>query len=166
VPGITEGGRLFVRGPNVMLGYYRADNPGELEQPPGGWHDTGDIVAIDAEQFITIRGRAKRFAKIAGEMVSLTAVEQICGDLWPEDPPAVVAVPDARKGERLVMVTTRIGATRAQLQAWMKERGATELMYPSEIIVVEALPLLGSGKTDYVELDRFVRAKLGLATGA
>ena len=166
VPGITEGGRLFVRGPNVMLGYYRADNPGELEQPPGGWHDTGDIVAMDADQFITIRGRAKRFAKIAGEMVSLTAVEQICGDLWPEDPPAVVAVPDARKGERLVMVTTRIGATRAQVQAWMKERGAIELMHPSEIITLEALPLLGSGKTDYVELDRLVRKQLGLVAGA
>ena len=166
VPGIAEGGRLFVRGPNIMLGYYRADNPGELEEPPGGWHDTGDIVAMDAEQFITIRGRAKRFAKIAGEMVSLTAVEQMCGDLWPEDPPAVVAVPDARKGERLVMVTTRLGATRAQVQAWMKERGATELMHPSEVIVVEALPLLGSGKTDHVELDRLVRARLGLVTGA
>ena len=166
VPGISEGGRLFVRGPNVMLGYYRADNPGELEQPPGGWHDTGDIVAMDEDQFVIIRGRAKRFAKIAGEMVSLTAVEQICGDLWPEDPPSVVAVPDARKGERLIMVTTRAGATRAQVQAWMKERGAIELMYPSEILTIEALPLLGSGKTDYVELDRLVRNKLGLSTVA
>jgi acyl-[acyl-carrier-protein]-phospholipid O-acyltransferase/long-chain-fatty-acid--[acyl-carrier-protein] ligase len=166
VAGIAEGGRLFVRGPNVMLGYYRADNPGELEEPPGGWHDTGDIVEMDADRFITIKGRAKRFAKIAGEMVSLAAVEQICADLWPEDPPAVVAVPDARKGERLVMVTTRPDATRAEVQAWMKERGATELMHPSEVITVEALPLLGSGKTDYVELDRLVRDKLGLPVGA
>ena len=149
-----------------MLGYLRAEHPGVLEPPPDGWHDTGDIVVMDAEQFITIRGRAKRFAKIAGEMVSLTAIEQICGDLWPEDPPAVVAVPDARKGERLVMVTTRVGATRAQVQAWMKERGAIELMHPSEIITIEALPLLGSGKTDSVELDRLVRGKLSLATGA
>ena len=166
VPGIAEGGRLFVRGPNVMLGYYRADNPGELEAPPAGWHDTGDIVVMDAERFISIKGRAKRFAKIAGEMVSLTAVEQICGDLWPEHPPAVVAVPDARKGERLIMITTRSGATRAEVQAWMKGQGAAELMFPSELIMVEALPLLGSGKTDYVELDRLVRSKLGLVTGA
>jgi acyl-[acyl-carrier-protein]-phospholipid O-acyltransferase/long-chain-fatty-acid--[acyl-carrier-protein] ligase len=166
VPGISDGGRLFVRGPNVMLGYYRVDNPGVLEEPPGGWHDTGDIVSMDAEQFITIKGRAKRFAKIAGEMVSLTAVEQICGDLWPEHPPSVVAMPDARKGERLVMVTTKADATRAEVQAWMKEQGATELMFPSEIISVDALPLLGSGKTDYVELDRMVRSKLGLLTVA
>ena len=166
VPGIAEGGRLFVRGPNVMLGYYRADNPGVLEEPPGGWHDTGDIVMMDAEQFIIIKGRAKRFAKIAGEMVSLTAVEQICGDLWPEDPPAVVAVPDARKGERLIMVTTKVDATRAEVQAWMKERGAIELMSPAELHIIEALPLLGSGKTDYVALDRLVRGKLGLLTSA
>ena len=166
VPGIMEGGRLHVRGPNVMLGYYRADKPGVLQEPPGGWHDTGDIVEIDAERYVTIKGRAKRFAKIAGEMVSLAAVEQMCGDLWPEDPPAVLAMPDARKGERLIMVTTRAGATRAEVQKWMKDYGATELMHPSEIITLEAMPLLGSGKTDYVELDRLVRGKLGLATGA
>ncbi len=166
VPGISDGGRLFVRGPNVMLGYYRVDNPGVLEEPPAGWHDTGDIVSMDAEQFITIKGRAKRFAKIAGEMVSLTAVEQICGDLWPEHPPAVIAVPDARKGERLIMVTTKADATRAEVQAWMKERGSTELMFPSELILIEELPLLGSGKTDYVELDRLVRARLDLLSVA
>jgi acyl-[acyl-carrier-protein]-phospholipid O-acyltransferase/long-chain-fatty-acid--[acyl-carrier-protein] ligase len=75
-------------------------------------------------------------------------------------------MPDARKGERLIMVTTRAGATRAEVQKWMKDYGATELMHPSEIISLEAMPLLGSGKTDYVELDRLVRGKLGLATGA
>ena len=166
VPGIDDGGRLIVRGPNVMVGYFRADNPGVLEETPGGWHDTGDIVTVDDERFVTIKGRAKRFAKIAGEMVSLAAVEQICSDLWPEHAPAVVALPDAKKGERLVMVTTRADATRAQVQAWLKEHGATELMAPSEILIVDALPLLGSGKTDYVELDRLVRSRLGQSTVA
>ena len=166
VPGIEDGGRLIVRGPNIMLGYYRSDNPGVLEETPGGWHDTGDIVTVDAQSFVTIKGRAKRFAKIAGEMVSLAAVEQICGELWPENAPAVVAMPDAKKGERLVMVTTKTDATRAEVQAWMKVKGATELMSPSELIIVDALPLLGSGKTDYVELDRLVRRRLGLLTAA
>ncbi len=159
VPGIDEGGRLHVRGPNVMLGYYRADNPGVLEPTPAGWHDTGDIVTVDPLSFVTIKGRAKRFAKIAGEMVSLAAVEQMTADLWPENAPALVSIPDARKGEKLVMVTTKNGATRGEAQAHMKARGATELMMPAEIMIVDALPLLGSGKTDYVELNRMVRAK-------
>jgi acyl-[acyl-carrier-protein]-phospholipid O-acyltransferase/long-chain-fatty-acid--[acyl-carrier-protein] ligase len=77
IPGIEDGGRLYVRGPNVMLGYLRGENPGQIEPPAAGWHDTGDIVAIDRDGFITIKGRAKRFAKIAGEMVSLAAIEAL-----------------------------------------------------------------------------------------
>ena len=88
-----------------MLGYLRADDPGVLEPPPEGWHDTGDIVTIDAQGFVTIKGRAKRFAKVGGEMVSLAAVEMLAGELWPNAPSAVVAVPDPRKGERLILVT-------------------------------------------------------------
>ena len=166
VPGIDEGGRLMVRGPNIMLGYYRADNPGVLESTPGGWHDTGDICVVDPLTFVTIKGRAKRFAKIAGEMVSLAAIEQMAADLWPEHAPAAVALPDARKGERVVMITTRVGATRSEILAHMKSRGATELMAPSDVFVVDALPLLGSGKTDYVELNRLARERAGLTAGA
>ena len=156
VPGLEEGGRLSVRGGNIMMGYYRIDEPGELEATPDGWHDTGNIVNIDAEGFVTIKGRAKRFAKIAGEMVSLASVEAQCAGLWPDNLPAVVAVPDARKGERLVMVTTKKDATRAEVQTYMRERGAIELMMPSEVMVVPAMPLLGSGKTDYVGLGKLV----------
>lgn len=161
VPGIDEGGRLHVRGPNVMAGYFRVDNPGELEPPPGGWHDTGDIVTIDAGGFVTIKGRAKRFAKIAGEMISLAAVEQMTADLWPDNPPAVVALPDPKKGERLVMATTKTGATRAEVQAWLKIKGATELMAPATVIVLDSLPLLGSGKTDYMKLTQIARDMAG-----
>ena len=75
-------------------------------------------------------------------------------------PPAVVAAPDARKGERLILVTTQPNVRRADVQAHMKEMGSTELMIPSEILTVDALPLLGSGKTDYVELNKLVRAKI------
>ncbi|HEX3938372.1 MAG TPA: acyl-[ACP]--phospholipid O-acyltransferase, partial [Xanthobacteraceae bacterium] len=107
VEGVDEGGRLYVSGPNVMLGYLRADQPGVLESPHEGWHDTGDIVVIDKEGFIAIKGRAKRFAKVGGEMVSLAAVEMLAAELWPDNITAVTAVPDARKGERLIMVTDK-----------------------------------------------------------
>jgi len=157
VEGVEEGGRLVVRGPNVMLGYLRVERPGVLEQPPEGWYDTGDIVTIDAQGFITIKGRAKRFAKIGGEMISLAAVEMLAGDLWPNAPSAVVAVPDPRKGERLILVTQQKDASRSTFLAFARERGASELMIPSEIFNIDKMPLLGSGKVDMVSLNKLVR---------
>jgi acyl-[acyl-carrier-protein]-phospholipid O-acyltransferase/long-chain-fatty-acid--[acyl-carrier-protein] ligase len=160
VPGIEEGGRLHVRGPNVMLGYLRAENPGVLEPPPNGWHDTGDIVTIDAQGFITIRGRARRFAKVAGEMISLAAVEALATELWPNAPSAVVALPDPRKGERLVLLTTQSGAMREHLLRHAKAKGASELMVPADVVVVDKVPMLGSGKPDYVAALELAKERL------
>ncbi|MER2604501.1 MAG: acyl-[ACP]--phospholipid O-acyltransferase [Siculibacillus sp.] len=160
VTGIDEGGRLFLRGPNVMLGYLRVENPGVLEPPTDGWHDTGDIVKIDAEGFVTILGRAKRFAKIGGEMVSLAAVEKLASLIWPDAQVAAAAVPDPRKGERVVLATTAIGVTRSDFVAAARAHGATELMYPAEILVWEHMPLLGTGKIDNVAVTRLVREAL------
>ncbi|MBV9426858.1 MAG: AMP-binding protein, partial [Bradyrhizobiaceae bacterium] len=161
VPGVDDGGRLFVKGPNVMLGYLKADNPGVIEPPHEGWHDTGDIVAIDPQGFITIKGRAKRFAKIGGEMVSLAAVETLAAGLWPDALSAVAAVPDVRKGERLILVTQKKDATRAQFQAYAKAHGAADLMVPSEVLVVDKVPVLGSGKLDYVAVAALVKEHAG-----
>jgi acyl-[acyl-carrier-protein]-phospholipid O-acyltransferase/long-chain-fatty-acid--[acyl-carrier-protein] ligase len=157
VPGIEEGGRLSVRGPNVMLGYLRAENPGVLEPLAEGWHDTGDIVAIDAAGFITIKGRAKRFAKIAGEMVSLSAVESIATTLWPQAASVAVSIPDPRKGERIVLLTTEKGAERSAMLGQAKTIGASELTVPAAILVVDKVPLLGTGKTDYVTATTMAR---------
>jgi acyl-[acyl-carrier-protein]-phospholipid O-acyltransferase/long-chain-fatty-acid--[acyl-carrier-protein] ligase len=157
VEGVDEGGRLHVRGPNVMLGYLRADRPGVLEPPAEGWHDSGDIVAIDDQGFVAIKGRAKRFAKVGGEMVSLAAVEMLAAELWPNYATAVSAVPDARKGERLIMVTDKHGATRSDFMVYARSKHASELMFPSEIIVLDKLPMLGSGKVDQLAIDKFVR---------
>ena len=165
VEGITEGGRLWLDGPNMMMGYMSADRPGEL-QPLEGWHDTGDIVSIDREGFITIRGRAKRFAKIAGEMVSLGAVEMLVQSLWPEERHAAVAVPDKRRGERIVLVTTADDANAEELRQFGKKAGAAELMVPNDIIKVEEIPVLGSGKTDYVSTRRLAIDRLGLSAAA
>ncbi|MDE1994599.1 MAG: AMP-binding protein, partial [Rhizobiaceae bacterium] len=149
VPGIDEGGRLFIRGANVMAGYLRAENPGVIEPLQDGWHDTGDIVTIDEDGFIKIRGRAKRFAKIGGEMISLAAIESLAGQLWPGALSVVSAVPDAKKGERLVLLTDAPGATRAEFLAFAKSNGAMDMMVPAEVTVGK-VPVLGSGKVDFV----------------
>ncbi len=166
VEGISEGGRLFLAGPNVMMGYMTAEKPGELQPLQGNWHDTGDIVCADREGFISIRGRAKQFAKIAGEMVSLGAVEMLVQALWPEERHAVVSVPDKRKGERIVLVTTAEKATTKELRQFGKKSGATELMVPDDIIKIPDMPVLGSGKTDYVSARRIAVERLGLETAA
>ena len=156
ITGIEEGGRLYVRGPNVMLGYLKSDRPGVLVQPEEGWHDTGDIVTIDREGFVTIKGRAKRIAKIGGEMISLAAVESLASELWANAPSAVVTEPDPRRGERLVLVTEEKGATRAVFQAYAKSKGSPDLMTPAEVIVLDKLPVLGSGKADLVAIGRLI----------
>ncbi|AQS42114.1 MAG: Putative transmembrane AMP-binding acyltransferase family protein [Candidatus Tokpelaia hoelldobleri] len=148
VPGMEEGGRLLVKGPNVMAGYLLAENPGMLVPPPEGWHDTGDIVTIDEEGFIRIVGRAKRFAKIGGEMISLAAIEKLADEFWPNTPCTVAALKDARKGERLVLITEAENADRAAFMKFIKGKGATDLSLPSEIITAK-VPLLGSGKVDF-----------------
>jgi acyl-[acyl-carrier-protein]-phospholipid O-acyltransferase / long-chain-fatty-acid--[acyl-carrier-protein] ligase len=166
VEGIPDGGRLFIAGPNIMMGYMTADRPGELQPLPGEWHDTGDIISVDREGFISIRGRAKRFAKIAGEMVSLGAVEMLVQALWPEEHHAVVAVPDKRKSERIVLVTTADNADPNELRQFSRKSGANELMVPHEIIKVPEIPVLGSGKTDYVSARRIAFERLGLEAAA
>lgn len=157
VEGIDQGGRLVVQGPNVMLGYYKDDKPGILQPPEGGWHDTGDIVTIDENGFIKIQGRAKRFAKIAGEMVSLSVTEAMAHAVWPQFEHGVVSVPDERKGEKLVMVTTNPAPKREELSAYAAKEGITPLALPADLIAVAQLPLLGTGKTDYVAIAQMVR---------
>ncbi len=159
VEGIPVGGRLFLRGPNVMAGYLKPGSPDDLEELPGGWHDTGDICDIDDDRYVRILGRAKRFAKIGGEMVSLTAVESFAEAVWPEGRHAVVSIPDDKKGERLVLVTDRSDADVASLAAWARSHGAPELSVPKKIMRVSELPVLGTGKTDYVAIQRMAEAE-------
>jgi acyl-[acyl-carrier-protein]-phospholipid O-acyltransferase/long-chain-fatty-acid--[acyl-carrier-protein] ligase len=132
----------------------RAERPGVLESPEGGWYDTGDIVEIDAERYLTIKGRAKRFAKVAGEMVPLGSVEEFVSSLWPAAVHAVVAVPDAKRGEQLVLVTDQADAGRAALSAAARSAGLPEIFVPRSIVHVPSVPLLGTGKVDYVSVNR------------
>ena len=158
VPGIEHGGVLHVRGPNVMSGYLMEDNPGVLQEPISsegpGWHETGDIVEVDCDGFVQIVGRVKRFAKVAGEMVSLEAVEKLALTASPDRLHAVSSQPDESKGEALVLFTTDNQINRATLQKAARQLGFTELAVPKKIVRVDALPVLGTGKTDYVTLKR------------
>lgn len=152
VEGIPEGGKLLVRGPNVMAGYLRED--GGVDAPEGGWHDTGDVVTVTDDLWITIKGRVKRFAKIGGEMVSLTAAEDLASAVWPDGRHAVISLPDKKKGEKLVLVTDRPDADVGPLVAHAQTIGAPELAVPRKILKVTEVPVLGSGKTDYVAIQR------------
>ena len=166
LPGIDAGRKLWVRGPNVMKGYLKVDDPGVLQPPEDGWYDTGDIVSIDDQGYISIKGRAKRFAKIAGEMVSLPAVEAMAETLWPGSGHAVVTLPDARKGERLVLVTDCKGASREVLTQYAREHGVADISVPREIRVVERIPLLGTGKTDFQAVKAIAEDQSAATPGA
>ncbi|MDQ8023718.1 MAG: AMP-binding protein [Moraxellaceae bacterium] len=162
VPGIEQGGILHVKGPNLMSGYLKVDQPGVL-QPPGseagiGWYETGDVVDIDAEGFVRIVGRVKRFAKVAGEMVSLESVEKLAVQAAPGAQHAASTQPDAARGESVLLFTTDAALTREALQATARSGGWPEIAVPRRIIVVDALPLLGTGKIDYVTLKQWAEA--------
>ena len=153
VPGIP-GQRLWVRGPNVMLGYMLAEKPGVLQPLDDGWYDTGDAVTVDTGGFVTLAGRIKRFAKVGGEMVSLAAVERLAAATWPDADVAAVSLPDARKGERVILAVTGEAVDRQKLAAKAREQGVGEILLPAELRAVAEIPLLASGKPDYPALKR------------
>lgn len=148
VPGIAKGGRMLVKGPNVMRGYLSPSRPGELQPLKDGWHDTGDVVVQDEEGCLTIKGRLKRFAKIGGEMVSLAVAENCASTLWRDHDHAAAVLPDKRKGEQIVLLTTYPSADRGDLQRWAQDHGVNELSLPRKIFQVKAIPVLGTGKMD------------------
>ncbi|MES2142390.1 MAG: acyl-[ACP]--phospholipid O-acyltransferase [Pseudomonadota bacterium] len=156
VPHIRGGGRLLVSGPNIMLGYLNSDQPGEIIPPSHGWYDTGDIVEVDANGYLSIKDRAKRFAKISGEMISLTAIENAIYDLWPDKHHAVLNIPDTKKGEQLILVTDYKMATRNALLKLFQEKGLSELSLPRRLYFIEVMPLLGSGKVNYMEVKAWL----------
>jgi acyl-[acyl-carrier-protein]-phospholipid O-acyltransferase/long-chain-fatty-acid--[acyl-carrier-protein] ligase len=161
IDGIEDAGRLHVKGPNIMLGYYLADNPAVLVPPKSiygeGWYDTGDIVHVDDEGFISIKGRSKRFAKVSGEMVSLTAVETLASNVWADAHHAVISLPDDKKGEQVILVTTQKGATPQKLAA--ASQGVAAILMPKKIIVVEEIPVMATGKTNYVAVTELAKGK-------
>ena len=160
IDGVADAGRLFVRGPNVMKGYLNAD-ANEAFQALEGWYDTGDIIHVDTDGYFWVRGRAKRFAKVSGEIVSLTAVEDALAGAFPqhgeECEVAVVALPDAEKGARLVAVTNEPKLELAEIREAITAAGLTNLYAPRDLQVVDELPKLGTGKLNHREVLQSVK---------
>lgn len=158
IEGIAHGGKLHLKGPNIMLGYLLAGCNGQLfatESIYGkGWYDTGDIVEIDDDGFVSICGRSKRFAKVGGEMVSLTMVEGLAAQAWPEAHHAVVSISDAKKGEQIILVTTQAQANLYELSA--VATGVTAISLPKKIFYLATIPVLATGKTDYAVVTHWV----------
>jgi acyl-[acyl-carrier-protein]-phospholipid O-acyltransferase/long-chain-fatty-acid--[acyl-carrier-protein] ligase len=154
VEGIDGAGRLLVRGPNIMSGYLLPSAPGIVQPPKEGWHDTGDVVSIDEDGYLRIHGRLKRFAKIGGEMVSLAICENCASTLWPDVMHAAATLADGRKGEQIVLLSESAEANRADLLAFIQGHGAPELAAPKRVIKVEKIPLLSTGKTDFVAVQK------------
>ncbi len=157
VDGIDEGGQLFVKGPNIMLGYIKSTNPGVIEQTSSenlgiGWYDTGDIFKVDDEGYFTIIGRLKRFAKIGGEMVSLPAVEELAMKVDANHFHAAVHLEDDKKGEQILLFTTSNNITKESFGEAIKQFLASALHLPKSIIHIPEIPILSTGKIDYVTL--------------
>lgn len=170
VDGITSGGELCVKGPNIMMGYYMPDNPGVLVPLKDGWYHTGDVVEIDEIGFVYIKDRIKRFAKIGGEMVSLNAVHEMvvkaCEKSGPDYSYGVVAVPHESKGEQIVLVTNNKKVTQDCLHAYIRNNGMSELYLPRLILYHDSLPVFATGKADNVTLKKQVMEELGLSPKA
>lgn len=155
--GIDHGGVLHLSGPNLMLGYYRHDQPGIIDPPRSqfgeGWYATGDVVDVSEDGVLQVVGRVKRFAKIAGEMVSLDAIEEVAELASPDHRHAVVLRTEVTGGETTVLFTTDPNLTRQTLMLAAREAGRQDLTVARRIVCMPELPLLGSGKTDYVTLQ-------------
>jgi acyl-[acyl-carrier-protein]-phospholipid O-acyltransferase/long-chain-fatty-acid--[acyl-carrier-protein] ligase len=159
VPGVEQGGRLFVRGPNIMRGYLNPDANAAF-QALGGWYDTGDIAKVDEEGFVFIQGRLKRFAKISGEMVSLTAVEDALAGAFPQYglrcQVAVISRPDPDKGETLIAASNEARLKLDEIRAAIRAKGLPNICVPREVKFLKELPMLGTGKVNHRELEKMV----------
>jgi acyl-[acyl-carrier-protein]-phospholipid O-acyltransferase/long-chain-fatty-acid--[acyl-carrier-protein] ligase len=155
IPGIALGGSLHIQGPNVMKGYL-IHGTGFVPCP--AWYDCGDVVEIDEQGFMTIKSRLKRFAKIGGEMISLQLVEEMAAACYADSSLAAISVADGRKGERIVLYVTKPGYTMQELKAFISDKGHPPLLLPSKLEMLDKLPLLGSGKTDYVGLRKYAES--------
>jgi len=157
VEGVNEGGRLFVRGPNIMRGYLNPQANAAFQRLDG-WYDTGDVATVDEEGFVFLQGRLKRFAKISGEMVSLAAVEEALAGAFPHYglrcQVAIVSRPDRDKGEMLIAVTNESRLRLDEVRSVLRAKGFPNICVPREVRFLRELPKLGTGKVNHREVQK------------
>lgn len=154
VDGIEQGGNLLVRGPNLMEGYLLFEK-GFL--PADGWFASGDVVTVDSDGFVTIQARLKRFAKIAGEMINLQLVEELAAACFGQATFAAVSVHDGRKGEKIILISDSLGLDKASMRQYLLQENYSLLQLPADFIQIEKVPVLGSGKPDYLSLQKMAQ---------
>lgn len=157
---VDSPGLLWVKGPNVMKGYLNLpEKTAEVLQ--NGWYNTGDIVTIDADGFITITDRLSRFSKIGGEMVSHLLIEETCMKQMNLKEPAVavIGLPDEKKGEQLILFYVKDKVNPEELYKKLAESGLPKLYLPKRenMLGIDEIPYLGSGKADILKLRRLVQ---------
>jgi acyl-[acyl-carrier-protein]-phospholipid O-acyltransferase/long-chain-fatty-acid--[acyl-carrier-protein] ligase len=158
-------GMIQVSGPNVMSGY--------MKQPEltakvlkDSWYETGDVGYIDDDGFLFITGRQSRFSKIGGEMVPHIQIEESILSMFEESEDSlcvgVTSVPDEKKGERIIVLHTKLSKTPSEIVKELSAMGLPNLFLPSEdsFFLVDAIPILGTGKLDLrglqqMALERF-----------
>lgn len=159
VDGIGDGkskdsiGELYVRGPHVMEGYIHPGDNGRVTVPEEGWHKTGDIVSMDPDGYLFIKGRLSRFIKFKGEKVPLSVCENVAKSLWPDASHGAGKCQDKKQNETIILFTTEKDANLTDLKAEMKRQNYPLRHLPGKLVVVEAVPLLGNGKQDLKGLD-------------
>lgn len=158
-----ETGMLLVRGPSIFDGYYKFDGPSPFVEFAGDkWYQTGDLVSMDEDRFITFQGRLKRFLKAGGEMISLPALEEPFIKLYPpseEGPRVAVEGVETPDGRHITLFTTFPYTLREASQLLM-QAGFTGVMRLDDVRQLERIPVLGTGKTDYKELRKLVLEKV------
>ena len=157
--GIEEGGVLHVRGPNLMKSYLHdlAENRSSLND---GWYDTGDIVTVDADGFLAIKGRKKRFTKIAGEMISLGYIEDEVTRLSPDALHAAIAVETEDQAKPVIRLFTSDPAlTSAAVREHFVQERIPNTWLPREVVFMAEIPVLRTGKIDYQTLQKLVAAQ-------
>lgn len=167
VEGIEKGGKLLVKGPNVMLGYLKYETPGNISAPTSvikgkktkGWYDTGDIVEIDNDGFINIIGRTSRFIKRGGEMVSMQVVENLIYELSPNNIHAVVRVFDEKEGEKMILCTDDANLKISSIRVLIKEKQYSNFHIPDQLKFLKDFPIIGPGKINYIELEKIIAQK-------